>query len=99
MTPDDLIKNMSSKIEVIMNTYFPGAKKVGRKWTMGDLDGGKGQSTGVFPIPGGTYLAKDSATGESTNILKLVMRKVGDYQTTQAEIKALLGITDVQTVV
>jgi hypothetical protein len=91
MTPDDLNKHLSQHIDVVMKTYFPNAKRRGSSYAMGDLDGGEGQSTGVYP-------AKDKSTGESTNILKLVMRQVGNYHETQAEIKALLGITDIQTV-
>jgi len=98
MTPDDLNKQLSQHIDVVMKTYFPNAKRRGSSYAMGDLDGGEGQSTGVYPGRGGIYLAKDKSTGESTNILKLVMRQVGNYHETQAEIKALLGITDVQTV-
>jgi len=98
MTPDDLNKHLSQHIDVVMKTYFPNAKRRGSSYSMGDLDGGEGQSTGVYPGRGGIYLAKDKSTGESTNILKLVMRQVGNYHATQAEIKALLGITDVQTV-
>ena len=98
MTPDDLNKHLSQHIDVVMKTWFPNAKRRGSSYAMGDLDGGEGQSTGVYPGRGGVYLAKDKSTGESTNILKLVMRQVGNYHETQAEIKALLGITDVQTV-
>ena len=98
MTPDDLNKHLSQHIDAVMKTYFPNAKRRGSSYAMGDLDGSEGQSTGVYPGRGGVYLAKDKSTGESTNILKLVMRQVGNYHETQAEIKALLGITDVQTV-
>ena len=98
MTPDDLNKHLSQHIDVVMKTYFPNAKRRGSSYAMGDLDGSEGQSTGVYPGRGGVYLAKDKSTGDTTNILKLVMRQVGNYHETQAEIKALLGITDVQTV-
>ena len=79
MTPDDLNKHLSQHIDVVMKTYFPNAKRRGSSYAMGDLDGGEGQSTGVYPGRGGVYLAKDKSTGESTNILKLVMRQVGNY--------------------
>jgi len=98
MTPDDLNKHLSQHIDAVMKTYFPNAKRRGSSYAMGDLDGSEGQSTGVYPGRGGVYLAKDKSTGDTTNILKLVMRQVGNYHETQAEIKALLGITDVQTV-
>ena len=44
MTPDDLNKHLSQHIDVVMKTYFPNAKRRGSSYSMGDLDGGEGQS-------------------------------------------------------
>jgi twinkle protein len=86
-------------MDQIMPEHFPNAKKSGASWRMGDLDGDKGGSTGVFRGTGGIYFAKDSATDESVNILGLLHRKMGGtWVDTIAYAKKMCGLTDVKPV-
>lgn len=94
---EELNKGLSDRIEQIVTTHFPNAKKQGSSWRMGDLDGTPGGSTGIFRGRGGIYMATDNATGDSLNILQLFHRKIGgSWHDTLAEAKKVCGIRDVQ---
>ncbi len=97
MTPEELNKALSDRMETVMATHFPNAKKQGQRWYMGDLDGNEGSSCGVFRGRGGVFLATDK--GETTNILGLLHRKLGlSWSETLAEAKKLCGVSDVRPV-
>lgn len=97
-TPEELNRELSSNIELVMRNYFPLAKKRGAAYSMGDLDGSAGSSTGVYRGSGGVYLAKDNATGECTNILNLMSRKFSSWAETHDECRKLCGIVDVKPI-
>lgn len=96
-TPEDLNRLLSDKIETVMSSHFPNAKKRGASYRMGDLDGSEGQSTGVWRQKGSIYFAKDNATGESVNILNLLHRKLaGSWADTLAEARKICGVSNVR---
>jgi twinkle protein len=97
-TPDELNLALSNNIELVMGSYFPLAIKRGASYSMGDFDGSKGGSTGVYRGSGGVYLAKDNATGECTNILNLMSRKFSSWTETHDECRKLCGIVDVKPI-
>ena len=99
-TPDDICKSLSDKASTLIPEHFPNAVKAGQGWKMGDLDGDKGQSCGIFRGQRGIYLAKDAATDETVNILGLLHRKWGtSWVETFAQAKKICGLTDVAAVV
>tara|TARA_R110000772_G_scaffold105948_1_gene207783 strand:+ start:770 stop:2551 length:1782 start_codon:yes stop_codon:yes gene_type:complete len=79
-----------------MQKYFPDAKKRGNNYEMGDLDGNKGSSCGVFRAKGGVYLAKDSATGECIPILSLIARKHLNWKEAFVEARRICGLHDLK---
>jgi len=97
-TPQELNVALSSQIESVMSKYFPEAKKRGNNWEMGDLDGNKGSSCGVFRARNGVYLAKDSATGELVTILDLVSRKFSNWKEAFTEARRICGLHDLKPV-
>lgn len=98
-SPEELCKLLSDRIETVMSQYFPNATKRGASYSMGDLDGSSGGSTGVFRGRGGIYLAKDAATDETVNILGLLHRSLGgSWAESIAQAKKICGVTDVQRV-
>jgi twinkle protein len=98
-SPEELNKLLSDRIDSIMSQYFPNATKRGASYSMGDLEGNQGGSTGVFRGRGGIYLAKDSATDETVNILGLLHRTLGGtWSDTIAQAKKICGVADVERI-
>jgi len=98
-TPDELCRALSDRMDSVMAEHFSEAKKSGASWSMGDLDGNPGKSTGVFRGRGGIFFAKDRATDESLNVVQLLHRKLGgSWADTLAYIKKTCGISDVKTI-
>jgi twinkle protein len=96
-TPEDLNRLLSDKMEVVMSSHFPEAKKRGGSYKMGDLDGNAGESTQVYRQKGGIYFAKDNATGDAVNVLNLLHRKLGgSWADTMADARKICGVTDVR---
>ena len=98
-SPDEINRALSERMDQIVSTYFPNAKKSGASWSMGDLDGGAGKSTGIFRGKGGIYFAKDRATDESLNVLGLLHRALGGtWVETMTAAKKMCGMNDVKEV-
>lgn len=76
-SPEEINRALSERADQLIPAHFPNAVKSGASWSMGDLDGGAGKSTGIFRGKGGIFFAKDRATDESLNILGLFHRKRG----------------------
>jgi len=98
-TPQELNIALSGQIDAVMQRYFPDAKKRGSNYEMGDLDGNKGSSCGVFRAKGGIYLAKDSATGECIPILSLIARKHSNWKEAFTEARRICGLHDLKPVI
>ena len=98
-TPQEINIALSGQIDTVMQKYFPDAKKRGANYEMGDLDGNKGKSCGVFRAKGGVYLAKDSATGECIPILSLIARKHSNWKEAFVEARRICGLHDVKPVI
>ena len=98
-TPQEINIALSGQIDTVMQKYFPNAKKRGANYEMGDLDGNKGKSCGVFRAKGGVYLAKDSATGECIPILSLIARKHSNWKEAFVEARRICGLHDVKPVI
>tara|TARA_R100000935_G_C2832723_1_gene166122 strand:+ start:298 stop:2133 length:1836 start_codon:yes stop_codon:yes gene_type:complete len=98
-TPQEINLALSLQIDTVMNKYFPEAKKRGNNYEMGDLDGNKGKSCGVFRAKGGVYLAKDSATGECIPILSLIARKHSNWKEAFVEARRICGLHDLKPAV
>lgn len=95
-TPQEVNVALSGQIDTVMQKYFPDAKKRGNNYEMGDLDGNKGSSCGVFRAKGGVYLAKDSATGECIPILSLIARKHLNWKEAFVEARRICGLHDLK---
>tara|TARA_R110002095_G_scaffold136794_2_gene118452 strand:+ start:1008 stop:2843 length:1836 start_codon:yes stop_codon:yes gene_type:complete len=95
-TPQEVNLALSGQIDAVMQKYFPDAKKRGNNYEMGDLDGNKGSSCGVFRAKGGVYLAKDSATGECIPILSLIARKHLNWKEAFVEARRICGLHDLK---
>ena len=98
-TPQEVNVALSGQIDTVMQKYFPDAKKRGNNYEMGDLDGNKGSSCGVFRAKGGVYLAKDSATGECIPILSLIARKHLNWKEAFVEARRICGLHDLKPAV
>jgi len=98
-TPQEVNLALSGQIDAVMQKYFPDAKKRGNNYEMGDLDGNKGSSCGVFRAKGGVYLAKDSATGECIPILSLIARKHLNWKEAFVEARRICGLHDLKPAV
>ena len=97
ITTEDICKALSDRIEQVIQSHIPNAKKEGYRWTLGDINGGEGKSASIFRGKGGIYLCKDNATDETVSILGLLHNIWGTtFVESCAKAKAICNITDVQ---
>ena len=98
ITGPDLIRELSKRADIVVPHFFPQAKKVGKTWKMGDLQGNKGNSTGWFhSAKDGNLLCKDSETDTTRNVLQMIHQTVGGgWKDTFREAKDICQIKEVE---
>ena len=101
-TPEEIKRELSSKIDRLMAEMFPGAKReAGGRYVMADMRGdAEGRSCNVFKSKNSSvYVAKDHQTGESCNILELCHRKLGgSFSETMRWALKFCGFEQIRTV-
>ena len=101
-TPEEIKRELSSKIDRLMAEMFPGAKReAGGRYVMADMRGdAEGRSCNVFKAKNSSvYVAKDHQTGESCNILELCHRKLGgSFSETMRWALKFCGFEQIRTV-
>ena len=101
MNDIDLIKkSLSSRADSVMTQYYPNATQKNGTWTMGDLQGGAGQSCrSFFGKSTGVFLMKDCATGETKDILWLLQEGLGvSFKEMLPKAREICGIVTIAPV-
>jgi twinkle protein len=101
LSPQQIREALSRRIDSLMNTLFPAAKREpGGRYSMGNFNGDKGHSTSVFQEKSQTiYLATDHARSETINILELVHRHLGGtFSETMRWCHRFCGFEQIRTI-
>lgn len=98
ITGPDLMRELSRRADIVVPHFFPKAKKAGKAWKMGDLQGAEGNSAGWFhSAKDGNLLCKDSETDTTKNVLQMIHEVVGGgWKDTFREAKDICQIKEVE---